>query len=74
MRSQDGQLKMQLVDKLQLWKEYCEKLLNEENLRNNTLEVEQNVGPVKDITVEELRNAMTKLKSRKSSWAKWCAD
>ena len=67
MRSQDGQLKMQLVDKLKLWKEYCEKLLNEKNLWDNTLEVEQNVGPVKDITVEEVRNAMSKLKSGKAA-------
>ena len=62
MRSEDGKLKMQLTDRLKLWRGYCEKLLNEENLWDNTLEVEKNVGPVKVITVEEVRNAMGKLK------------
>ena len=35
MRSQDGQLQMKLADRLRLWKEYWEKLLNEENLWDN---------------------------------------
>ena len=40
MRGQDEKLKMQLTDRLKLWKVYCEKLLNEENLWDDTLEVE----------------------------------
>ncbi|CAK8687404.1 unnamed protein product [Clavelina lepadiformis] len=62
MRSQDGQLQIQLADKLRLWKEYCEKLLNEENLWDITLKSKENVGPVKEITVQEVRRAMYKIK------------
>ena len=67
MRSQDGQLQMQLADKLRLWKEYCEKLLNEENLWDNTLESKENVGPVKEITVQEVGRAMYKMKIGKAA-------
>ena len=67
MRCEDGKLRMQLKDMLKLWKDYCENLLNEENLWDNTLEVEKNVGPVKVITVEEVRNAMGKLKKGKAA-------
>ncbi|CAK8687323.1 unnamed protein product [Clavelina lepadiformis] len=62
MRSQDGQLQIQLSDRLKLWKEYCEKLLNEENLWDITLKSKENVGPVKEITVQEVRRAMYKIK------------
>ena len=53
---------MQLVDTLKMWKENCEKLLNEEKLWDNTLELKQNIEPVEEITVEELRRAMSKMK------------
>ena len=66
MKSQDGQMKMQLADRLKLWKEYCEKLLNAENVWDGLLEVEQNVGPVKEITVEEVRTAISKQKNGKA--------
>ena len=67
MRGHDGKLKTQLTDRLKLWTVYCEKLLNEENLWINTLKVEKNVGPVKAITVEEVRNAMCKIKKGRSA-------
>ncbi|CAK8687341.1 unnamed protein product [Clavelina lepadiformis] len=62
MRSQDVQLQIQLADKLRWWKEYCKKLLNEENLWDITLKPKENVGPVKEITVQEVRRAMYKMK------------
>jgi len=31
MRGQDGQLKLRLKDMLNMWKDYCEELLNKEN-------------------------------------------
>jgi len=31
MRGQDGQLKLRLEDRLNLWKDYCEEVLNIEN-------------------------------------------
>ena len=38
MISQDRQIKMQLVDKSKISKEYCELLLNKQNLKDSTLE------------------------------------
>ena len=68
MSSQDGQLEMLLVDRLKICKEYFEQLLNEKNLWDNTLEFQKNVECVEQITFEEVRKAMSRLKKGKPTW------
>jgi len=46
MRGQDGQLKLRLKDRLNLWKDYCEELLNKENPWTCGLEMRPNIEPV----------------------------
>jgi len=45
---------------LNLWKDYSEKLLNKENPWACGLEMRPSIGPVQDITFEELEQAMLK--------------
>ena len=50
MKSQNGQLKISSVDRLQSWKEYGKEFINEENLRNKTPKLKQSVEPVEKAT------------------------
>ena len=59
MRNHDGLFVMQLEDGLKLGKKYFEKLLNEENLLDNTLKLQQNIRSAEKITFEEVRKAMS---------------
>ena len=43
-RGKDGNIKVGLEDKIEEWKKYKEKLLNEENNRSGELNVEKNEG------------------------------
>ena len=48
------------------WKEHFEKLLNEENPRTITEEGNPRAGPVPDITREEVKRALDKMKNGKA--------
>ena len=63
---------MKLVHRLKLRKEYLEKLLNKKIMKDNTIKLKQNIGTVKEITVEKVRKAMSKPKI--STRAKWCTN
>ena len=67
MRGHDGRLRLLLDDRLKMWKEYCEELLNKEYTWENTLERRQVEGPVWEVTVEEVRKAMAKMKMNKAA-------
>jgi len=54
MRGQDGQLKLRLKDRLNLWKDCCEELLNKENPWASGLKMRPNIGPVQNIISEEV--------------------
>jgi len=62
MRGQDGQSKLHRKDRLNLWKDYCEELLNKENPWACGLEMRSNIGHVQGITSEEVEHAMLKIK------------
>ena len=48
------------------WKEYFDELYNEENPRVETEEVDPVSGPVEEVTVAEVRQAMKKMKNNKA--------
>jgi len=52
---------------LNLWKDYCEELLNKQNPWACGLEMRPNIGPVQDITSVEVEQAMLKMKMGKSA-------
>jgi len=62
MRDQDGQLKLRLKYRLNLWKDYCEDLLNKESPWACALEMRPNKGLVQDMSSEEEEQAMLKMK------------
>jgi len=68
VRGQDGQLKLRLKYRLNLWKDlYCEELLNTENSWTCDLEIKTNIGPVQGIKSEEAEQTMLKLKMGKAA-------
>ena len=61
---------MKLIGRLKLCKQYCEKLLKDENLWDNALELKQNAGTVEEIASEKEKKAMSKInKKSKASWS-----
>ena len=54
------------------WREYFEKLLNEENEWNDELSAEYVEGPADMISKEEVRTGNTRPKGEESSRTKWC--
>ena len=46
----DGKLKVTLQEKIKVWKEYEEKLLNEENDWNKSLEITKVEGPCEQVS------------------------
>jgi len=52
---------------LNLWKDYCEELLNKENPWTCALEMRPNIGPINDTTSEEVEQAMLKMKMGKTA-------
>ena len=63
LKGENGQLLAQVTAR---WKEYFEKLLNEENAWNEQLDVECVEGPAEYISREEVRKATGNLKSGKA--------
>ena len=49
-----GKLKVTLQEKIKVWKEYEEKLLNEENDWNKSMEITKVEGPCEQVSTEEL--------------------
>ena len=54
------------------WREYFEKLLNEENEWKDELTAEYVEGPADMISKERVRQAIQDLKVRKAAGTKWC--
>ena len=72
MKGDNGEL---LVSEEQVsgrWREYFEKLVNEENEWNDELSAEYVEGPADMISKEEVRQAITRPKGEDSSRTKWC--
>ena len=57
-----GELKVDLEDRLEVWKKYAEELLNQEHTRGEELEADVIEGPVDIVSVEEVREAIQRMK------------
>ena len=57
-----GELKVDLEDRLEIWKKYAEELLNQEHTRGEELEADVIEGPVDIVSVEEVREAIQRMK------------
>ena len=57
-----GELTVDLEGRLEVWKEYAEELLNQEHARGDELEADIIEGPVDIVNVEEVREAMQRMK------------
>ena len=54
----DGKLKVTLQEKIKVWKEYEEKLLNEEYDWNKSLEITKVEGPCEQVSTENVMEAV----------------
>ena len=54
----DGKLKVTLQEKIKIWKEYEEKLLNEENDWNKSMEITKDEGPCEQVSTEDVMEAL----------------
>ena len=66
VKNKDGELKVTIKDRLDVWKGYAEELLNKENAWVNDLVSTVNEGPVKAIDALEIRNAIKGMKHGKA--------
>ena len=57
-----GELKVDLEDRLEVWKKYAEELLNQEHTRGEELEADIIEGPVDIVSVEEVREVIQRMK------------
>ena len=57
-----GELKVDLEDRLEVWKKYAEELLNQEHTRGEELEADVIEGPVDIVSVEEVREVIQRMK------------
>ena len=71
LKGDNGELLVSEEQVSDRWREYFEKLLNEENEWNDELSAEYVEGPA-DMISKEVRQAIQDLKVRKSSRTKWC--
>ena len=55
VKNREGELKVLLKDRLDVWKEYAEDLLNRENEWQNDLVSDANEGPVVKVDVVEVK-------------------
>jgi len=67
VRGKNGELKVTLSDKIKVWKEYAEKLLNEENEWDGRLDAEMNEGPCEEISEDEVKDALSRMKVGKAA-------
>lgn len=65
IKGEDGQVLRKEVDIIKRWKEYFEKLLNEENERLIRGDGHPNLGVVTEITKGEVKEALRRMKSGK---------
>ena len=66
-KNREGELKVLLKYRLDMWKEYTEDLLNRENEWQNDLVSEVNEGPVAQVGVVEVKRAIQKMKKGKAA-------
>ena len=70
IHDKDGNIKVSLENKMEVWKEY-EVLLNKENEWRGELNVEKNEGPSKKVSVTKSSCGSLKFhKSKKIGWTK----
>ena len=63
----DGKLKVTLQGKIKVWKEYEEKLLNEENDRNKSLEITKAEGPCEQVSTGNVMEALILMNTGKAA-------
>ena len=62
----DGKLKVTLQEKIKVWKEYEEKLLNDENDWNKSLEITKVEGPC-EVSTEDVMDALDLMNTGKAA-------
>ena len=62
----DGKLKVTLQEKIKVWKEYEEKLLNEENDWNKSMEITKVEGPCEQVSTEDVMEALVRMNTGKA--------
>ena len=63
----DGKLKVTLLEKIKVWKEYEEKLLNEENDWNKSMEITKVEGPCEQVSTEDVMEALILMNTGKAA-------
>ena len=66
MLEEDGKLKVKLQEKIKVWKEYEEKLLNEENDWNKSLERTKVEGPCEQVSTKDVMEALVLMNTGKA--------
>ena len=67
VRGTDGKLVLTLKDKIKVWKEYEEILLNEENEWSNDLKMAKVEGPCENVSVEAVMEALNLMNAKKAA-------
>ena len=62
----DGKLKVTLQEKIKVWKQYEEKLLNEENDWNKSMEIPKVEGPCEQVSTEDVMEALILMNTGKA--------
>ena len=62
-----GAVKVRVNDRKKIWKEYMEKLVNVENEWTDSIDVSKVEGAVRRIEIEEVRCAMNRMETGKTS-------
>ncbi|XP_046851166.1 uncharacterized protein LOC124444598 [Xenia sp. Carnegie-2017] len=67
VQNHDGELKVLLEDRLEVWRAYCDRLMNVENEWNGEVEADEVLGPWEIVTVDEVAAALRKMKKGKAT-------
>ncbi len=67
VKNKRGELKVQVEERVEVWREYCESLMNIENEWDGVVYAEQVMGPWEEVTVEEVRAAWKKMKNGRAA-------
>ena len=67
LRGGDGRLGFIEEDRAKIWKEHMEKIINEENKRDRTVETDLVEGPVEKVACNEIVEAIQSMKSGKTT-------
>ena len=73
LRGRNGWFGFIEEDRVKIWKEPIEKIMNEENKWEQMVETDVVQGPVKKVTSKEIVEAMQKVKSGKATGPSDCA-